>query len=302
MLGLKRANFTWAKRGLGENSLKGLKVAIIGGTNGIGQGISRELVSKGATAVVVGRTFRDQNNPSISFIQSDLSLMEKSISVARALPVEEIDLFLFTVGILPTSTRQETPEGIETDMAASYLNRFVMLQEIVPRLGKPRTGSFAAANFSRPRIFVMGFPGVSHAPNTNDFNSAKSYSLQDAHMNTVVGNEALVLHYAQAASNVDVFGLNPGMIKTDIRSPVLGKGLLFNAVEGLMSWFNPSVEQYAANLAPLLVSPDLNNRSGLMFNQKTEAILPNDKLTPAAVADVRKASQSLVDQSSCQQK
>jgi hypothetical protein len=51
-----------------------------------------------------------------------------------------------------------------------------------------------------------------------------------------------------------------------------------------------------------LVSPNLNNRSGLMFNQKTEAILPNDKLTPAAVADVRKASQSLVDQSSCQQK
>jgi len=218
--------------------------------------------------------------------------------VARALPVEELDVILFTAGILPTNHRQETPEGIEADMAASYLNRFVMLQEIIPRLNNQPTGTYAATNFSRPRIFVMGFPGANQVPNTADFNSTKSYSIMGTHQNTVVGNEALVLHYAQAASNVDIFGLNPGLIKTNIRSSVLGRGLMFNIVEGLMSWFNPSVEQYAAKLAPLLVSPDLNNRSGLMFSQKVEAILPSANLTPSVVADIRKASEDLVEQAS----
>jgi len=296
MFGPRRSTFSWTKNGLTDNSLLGLKVAVIGGTNGIGQGIARELVSKGANAIVVGRTFRDQGNPKIEFVQADLSLMDKSRSVARALPVEDLDMIVFTAGILPSNQRQETSEGIENDMAISYLNRFVMLQEILPRMSKPPTTVYGSKNFDRPRIFVMGYPGVNQVPNVDDFNSTKSYSLMGTHKNTIVGNESLVVHHSQATPNVGFFGLNPGLIKTGIRSPVLGNGVMFNLLEGMMSWFNPSVEQYSANLVPLLVSPDLNNRSGLMFNQQVQAIEPSSNLTPALVADVLKASQDLVNQ------
>ncbi|MEY9416328.1 hypothetical protein ABIF69_002770 [Bradyrhizobium japonicum] len=36
-----------------------------------------------------------------------------------------------------------------------------------------------------------------------------------------------------------------------------------------------SPDTYAERLVPLLVSPDLNGRSGVMFNNKAEAILPS---------------------------
>jgi NAD(P)-dependent dehydrogenase (short-subunit alcohol dehydrogenase family) len=43
--------------------LKGMKVAIVGGTGGIGRALSRFLVSRGAAVVLIGQTFRDSDVP-----------------------------------------------------------------------------------------------------------------------------------------------------------------------------------------------------------------------------------------------
>lgn len=47
-----------------------------------------------------------------------------------------------------------------------------------------------------------------------------------AHMNTVAGNEILVLTGARRYPQLNLFGLNPGLIKTNIRDNFLGKGSL----------------------------------------------------------------------------
>jgi 5,10-methylene-tetrahydrofolate dehydrogenase/methenyl tetrahydrofolate cyclohydrolase len=52
-------SFTWHRVDPQALHLKGLKVAIIGGTDGIGRGSSRFMASRGAKVVVFGRTFRD---------------------------------------------------------------------------------------------------------------------------------------------------------------------------------------------------------------------------------------------------
>ena len=65
-------NFTWRRVDAASLDLKGMKVAIVGGTGGIGRALSRFMVSRGASVVVVGQTFRDSDVPGIEFIKANL--------------------------------------------------------------------------------------------------------------------------------------------------------------------------------------------------------------------------------------
>ena len=148
----------------------------------------------------------------------------------------------------------------------------------------------------KPRVFVMGYPGTGQAGMLDNLNGETSYSAMPVHMNTVAGNEMLVLDTAKRCPNVNVFGLNPGLLETEIRNNFLGEGTLRSRfVEWMIGLVNPSVETYAERLTPLLVSPDLEAHSGAMFDQKGNAILPSPKLRDAAyVTAFIAASEALV--------
>jgi NAD(P)-dependent dehydrogenase (short-subunit alcohol dehydrogenase family) len=271
--------------------LKGMKVAIVGGTGGIGRAFSRFMASHRANVVVVGQTFRDSDAPGIEFIKADLSLMREARRIAPLLPAEELDLLVFTTGIMAGPKREVTVEGIERDMAVSYLSRLVILREIAPRLGKDRP-----ADRMKPRVFIMGFPGVGQAGKLDDLNAETSYARWAVHMNTVAGNEMLVLDAAKRYSNASFFGLNPGFIRTNIRSGLFGGDtLLYRFTEWMAGLIASSAETYAERLTPLLVSPDLEGHSGAMFNQKGQAILPSPKLTDSSYVNAFiAASEALV--------
>jgi NAD(P)-dependent dehydrogenase (short-subunit alcohol dehydrogenase family) len=270
-------NIKWSPADAARLDVRGLKVAIVGGTGGIGRAFSRLLVSRGASVVVVGQRFRDADLPGIEFIKADLSLMRESQRVARLLPAEELDLVIFTTGIMAGPTREVTAENIERDMAVSYLSRLAIVREIGSRLGMRRP-----ADRMKPRVFIMGFPGNDQAGNLDDLNSEKSYGRWAAHMNTVAGNEALVFDSAKRYPNANFFGLNPGFIKSNIRSNLFGgKTLLYRFIEWMTGLMASSAEEYAKRLTPLLVSPDLEAHSGAMFDRKGQAILPSPKLADA---------------------
>jgi NAD(P)-dependent dehydrogenase (short-subunit alcohol dehydrogenase family) len=269
---------TWHRVDPSNVDVKGWKVAVVGGTGGLGRAISRVLAARGANAIVVGQTFRDAGVRGIEFIRADLSLMREAERVGKALPAETLDLVIFTTGIFAAPNRQETAEGIERDMAVSYLSRLAILREIGPRLGKGRP-----ATKMKPRVFIMGYPGTGQAGTLDDLNAEKSYRAMPVHMNTVAGNEMLVLDASTRYPNATFFGLNPGLIKTNIRDNFLGKDTLKSrAVERLIGLMAPSPETYAERMAPLLVSPDLERHSGTMFDRKGNAILPSPKLTDAS--------------------
>jgi NAD(P)-dependent dehydrogenase (short-subunit alcohol dehydrogenase family) len=269
-------SITWKRDPTGTSSLGGLKVVVFGGTGGLGRAISTGLASRGALVTVVGQTFRDQGVTGIEFVKADLSLMHDAKRVAKALPAEQLDLVVFTAGIFAAPKRQETAEGLERDMAVSYLSRLVVLRELAPRLGKNRAGQRAKL---KPRLFVMGYPGTGQAGTLGDLNADKSYSAMTVHMNTVAGNEMLVLDAAKRYPDATFFGLNPGLIKTSIRDNFLGKDSLKSRfVEALIGWFTPSPEAYAERILPLLTSPDLEAHSGAMFNRNGDAIEASPKL------------------------
>ena len=74
----------------------------------------------------------------------------------------------------------------------------------------------------KPRVFIMGFPGSGQTGNLNDLDAEKSYGRWAVHMNTVAGNEMLVLDAAKRYPDASFFGLNPGFISTNICSNLLG--------------------------------------------------------------------------------
>jgi NAD(P)-dependent dehydrogenase (short-subunit alcohol dehydrogenase family) len=266
---------SWVRHRAESSSLdlSGTKVSVIGGTGGLGRALSRLLASRGSSVIAVGQTFRDSDMPRIQFLKADLSLMREAKRVGEALPAETLDIVVFTTGIFAATKRQETADGLERDMAVSYLSRLVILREIAPRLGKNRQ-----APSMKPRIFVMGFPGTGQAGTLDDLNAEKSYSAFPVHMNTVAGNEALVFDAVKRYPGVNVFGLNPGLHKTEIRKNWSGDTLKSSLMEWVIGLLTVSPETYAERIAPLLVSPDLETHNGAMFDQKGNPILPSPKL------------------------
>ncbi|QQX92731.1 SDR family NAD(P)-dependent oxidoreductase (plasmid) [Gluconobacter sphaericus] len=271
-------------------SLRGKRAIVVGGTGGVGRAVSQALAARGTQVTVVGQTFRDADIANISFVQADLSLLNDAERVARELPAEQADLLVFTTGIFAAPKRQVTAEGIERDMAVSYLNRLVMLRNLAPRLGTQRSDGSP-----RARVFIMGYPGTGQLGTPDDLNSDRAYKVMAAHMNTVAGNEALVVDSAHRYPDLGVFGLNPGLIKSSIRSNLMGADSLKHRImEWLIGKLAPSADDYAARILPLLVSPDLDQRSGAFFNRKAQAILPSEGMNEAYAKRYITASEAVI--------
>src|SRR5437867_11159411 len=66
---------------------------------------STGLARRQRPCLVVGQNFRDADMPGIEFIKADLSLVREAQRVARLLPAEELDLIIFTTGIMAGPTR-----------------------------------------------------------------------------------------------------------------------------------------------------------------------------------------------------
>ena len=107
-----------------------------------------------------------------------------------------------------------TSDGLEKDLVLSALSRIVFLRELVPRM--------KASGKAGQRIFVWGMPGGGQPANTADPNFERTKyvaGFANVHSNTVAANEALVLKLAPElkASGISVYGVNPGLLSTNIR-------------------------------------------------------------------------------------
>lgn len=286
-------SFDWERKKVTELDLTGRKIAVIGGSGGLGREFARTLAQRGAQVLVVGRTSRDNDVQGIKFEQADLALMSNALKVGKSLPAEDLNQIIFSTGIFASPERQETSEGIEKDFAVSFLNRLVILNEIIPRLGKNSNQNFGVE--PKPRVFVMGYPGAGQTGNINDLNSEKSYGAVAAHMNNVAGNESIVLDFKNRYPNINFYGLNPGLVKTNIRNNYLGQGSWKSKVaECIIGLTNQTPQQYANKLVPLLVSPDIENKSGSMFDKNGNPIRSTPALTDSYVREFIATSEALL--------
>lgn len=70
--GVRRRDIEWRRKPLDSDGLRGKRMALVGGTNGLGRALARKFAAHGAKVIVVGRTFRDQGLERVSFISADL--------------------------------------------------------------------------------------------------------------------------------------------------------------------------------------------------------------------------------------
>lgn len=268
----------------------GFRVAIFGGTGGLGRAIAESLLEKGAEMTVIGRTLKEPPNPSRSFIEANLSSLTSARKVAQDLAAETFDAVLLTHGIFAGLKREITTEGLEKDLATSALSRWVIVKELASRLGTARLSARA-----KPRLFVWGFPGGERALDLTDIESNRNYRWQTAHSNTVVFNEALVRDAATQFPQINVFGMNPGFINTNIMAGVLGQASLGLRIQQILTGLlSQSAETYAEKVLPLLIHPALEDRSGALFNQHAQPIEANPWLVAEDhCAKVVEAAQAL---------
>ncbi len=266
----------------------GLRVAVVGGTGGLGRALALLLAERGAEVTVVGRTFRDEGTPRLSFLPADLETVEGARRAADALPAEDLDLLVLTTGILSAPRREVTADGLERDLAVSYVSRFVLLRAVGDRLGRSRPAA--------PRVFVMGFPGTGELGDPDDLNAERAYRQMAAHLNTVAANEALVLDAAARFPRLSIFGLNPGLVSTDIRANALGgtTSWRFAIVESLLKLFTPTPRRYAERVVPALLAPELDGQTGFHLNKKGQPIEPSAGMTPERVAAFTRATEALL--------
>jgi NAD(P)-dependent dehydrogenase (short-subunit alcohol dehydrogenase family) len=251
------------------------KFLCVGCTSGIGLRAAIAACEGGAFVVVVGRkrpdALLDVCMAPVEFMKADLSIMHNVPTVTQRLAPYEFDTVLFTVGIVTTPERKVSVEGIEMDTAVSFLSRFYMARLLA------QSKTLKATPTRKPRVFVMGFPGHEGAPQLDDFNWENKTNWQPwaAHMNGVIGNDALVQKLAAFHPSMNVYGLNPGILKTDIVADFLGgkKGWKSKAQQWVVEKLCPSAEEYVnSTLRHLLVSPELEDLSGSYFNQFGERI------------------------------
>jgi NAD(P)-dependent dehydrogenase (short-subunit alcohol dehydrogenase family) len=277
-----------------EATYRQQNILVVGGTAGIGKAISVAFLKRGARVTIVGRRQPGDELSAAKFLQKDLSLMRNAAELADEMEPTAYDTILFTNGIFAAPQRQETVEGIELDLAVSYLSRFVFIERLMAK----GFGSTKTQKDRKPRVFVMGYPGGSQEATLDDFNSEKTYSALPSHMNTVVANEALVSHInAKTKGAVNSYGLNPGLIKTEIRDNFLGKNSWKSSIiETVLGWFTPTAEDYAEKqLLHIIASPQIEDRPGIMIDNKRNIIPPNTFLTPEKIERIIAESQNLAD-------
>ena len=120
-------------------------------------------------------------------------------------------------------------------------------------------------------------PGTRQSGAVDDLNSERSYRSMAAHMNTVAGNEALVLD-------------------ADKRYPQLAcfaGTLRHRVIEWMIGAVGESAD--AARLAPLLFSVELEGHSSAMFDRKGDASLPTPAPTEPYLQRFITASEALVE-------
>jgi len=197
-------------------------------------------------------------------VKSDVGTLKAARElVQRDLKGRTFDTVVFCVGIFSRSTLTRNSEGVEEDLATSYLSRFVISNELIK----------ANALVGRKRLYIMGFPGGDLTPtDINDMNVERTeYKQFPVHMNTVIFNEAVVFELARRHPDLHVFGLNPGLIQTGIRDNIHGgsSSIMGTVIETVFALVAPSAQQYVENtLIHLVASPELDSESGISFTRK----------------------------------
>jgi NAD(P)-dependent dehydrogenase (short-subunit alcohol dehydrogenase family) len=256
-----------------------IKSAVVtGGTDGIGKEIARGLAVNGLRVAIVGRDpikgtraaediRQTTRNCDVEFLKADLALVHDTNRVAGELARRfgSLHYLVHSAGIV-RGRRELTAEGIESNFAANYLNRFALTCQLLSNLaaaGKPDEAARVVVVSGAAQQGKIDFREVNL---TSNFATLRAV-LQFCHANDVFTIE-LARHLSEAglARRVTVTCLKIGVVKTNIRRqfPWWMKFLVPLLLDPLLG---QSREEAADAALRLLLAPEFEGLSGALFSK-----------------------------------
>jgi len=258
-----------------SSELKGKEILVVGGLEGIGASLVRELHRRGSLVTATGADGdRTRYTPKgVEVIVGNASTMRGAQELGRQLGERQFDTVVFSGGFVPRPLLFTKGEGAEEDLETSYLSRFIVLQELIN----------SRALMGRKRVYVLGYPGEDRMLSAYDdmWFSWNDYKQIPYYLNTVLFNDALVKEAARRYPGLAVFGINPGFLSSASASDVQWekKNILSRMFGSIIEWFLTmgikSTDAYVHNtLVQIIAAPGLDGKSGTYINDKLEDLPP----------------------------
>ncbi|KAJ6506156.1 NAD(P)-binding protein [Mycena vitilis] len=200
----------------------------VGGTSGIGRGMAEAFAqhTKGnAHIVVVGRnraaaeaiiaTFPKATAPGAKheFVQCDITLMSNVRRVAGEISarIPRINFLALTPGVMTTSGRNESEEGIDRKLAVHYYGRWRFIRDLMPALEAAH-----AAGEDAKVISVLSAAHGGGKIDLEDLGLKKNYSLGNAAASATTYNDLMINDFAARHSGLTFIHSYPGGVRTNL--------------------------------------------------------------------------------------
>jgi NAD(P)-dependent dehydrogenase (short-subunit alcohol dehydrogenase family) len=260
----------------------GKTILVTGSTDGVGRCVARQLAKTGAKVLVHGRD-RDRGQHLVSditrlggqarFYQADLSSLAEVRKFAQAVARDEARLEVLInnagIGTGGQSQRQTSADGHELRFAVNYLSTFLLTRLLLPLL-----------KASAPSRIVNVSSVGQEAIDFTDVMLTRGYSGVRAYCQSKLAQVMLTFDLAEEleASNVTATCLHPAtyMDTTMVR----------------MAGVSPmsSVEDGAAPILQLAVSPEMEGKTGVYFDRFRASRAHSQAYDTAARARLRSLS------------
>jgi NAD(P)-dependent dehydrogenase (short-subunit alcohol dehydrogenase family) len=267
--------------------VRGKTILITGATNGIGLAASRQLASRGAVVVMVGRD-RARTDESVSDVRArtgsttvssllcDFSSQTTIRRLADAFRAghDRLDVLINNAGGV-NRERTLTVDGIETTFAVNHLGYFLLTNLLLDVI-----------RHSVPAR-VVTVASVGHRQGTIDFDDLGfehgTYSIMRAYSRSKLANVLFASELARrlAGTGVTSNSLHPGAVDTRIwlGAPPIARF----AIQLLFRPFFISADQGGSYIVDLATRPDLAGVTGKYF-EKDKMIQPSPLAMDAALA------------------
>ncbi len=240
-------------------------------TSLLGKAIALGLARTGATVLVVAKNqshgagvereiSRISQNPNVELVLGDLSNLSSVRNLAEVIKskYEKIDGLINNNSVY-RKQRSVTVDGFEEMFAANYLGPFLLTNLLLDRL--QNSGSACIINITTTSTGQLDFDDLQGA---GKFNSIKTFNA------TKAANLLFTYELARRleASNITVYALSPGLV----RSEILKEAPLINR---LFAWlFASKPDQVGEEIARAVTGTELDNLRGRFLQNGEDVHLP----------------------------